>query len=400
MHNFWLIARHEYRKIVMRKGFLIGIIGIPLLIVAVMAVSILVSTSGEDDRPIGYVDQAGIIRLLPESDSNVQINQYPDLTAAKTALETQKIKAYFVLPAGYPDMGHLELYYWDETLSSGTQNAFTDFVRRNLVVGLPEDIRSRLVEGSSVTVRSIDGRREIGDNNFLGFVLPFIGSFLLVFVVMTSASYLLQVVTDEKENRTVEILLTSLSPEQLIGGKALGLMGVAFTQLAVWLLTAALALLIAARFFDWAASIAVPWDFIIITFLFFIPAYALIAGMMTAIGGASTEQQQGQQVAGLLNMLFLIPLFLIMPILTNPGSPIVLILTFFPTTSFMTISLRWGIDVVPVWQLLLSWFILTSTAILSIWASARIFRAGMLRYGKRLNLSGVIAALRVKSPVQ
>jgi ABC-2 type transport system permease protein len=399
MHNFWLIARHEYRKIVLRKGFLLSVLGIPLLMFAAMGISILINVVGQDNRPVGYVDQAGVIVLEPEADERDQIIGYPDAAAAEAALADQQIKAYYVLPAGYPETGQPQLVYWDEAPTSGTENAFSAFVRRNLVAGMPDVMQTRLVEGAALTVQSMDGRREVGDNNFIGFILPFIGSFLFIFVVMTSAGYLLQVVTDEKENRTVEILLTSLSPDQLIGGKAVGLLGVAFTQMGVWLLAAVVVVAVLARFFEWP-PIGIPWDYIGILLLFFIPAYALMAGMMTAIGGIITEQSQGQQIAGLLNMLFLIPLFMIVLIMMNPGSPIVLFMTFFPTTSLVTVSLRWGMGVVPAWQLIISWLILVITAVFSIWASARIFRAGMLRYGQRMDLSGVMAAVHGKNRAQ
>jgi ABC-2 type transport system permease protein len=365
-----------------------------------MGVSILVNVMGLDNRPVGYVDQSGIIVRQPDNDSRVKLIAFPDEAAAMTALETQEIQAFYLLPEGYPQRGQPQLHYWDEAPTSGVQNAFRSLVRQNLVAGMPAEAQTRLVEGSNVTVQSMDGRREMNDSNPMGFFLPFIGSFLFIFVVMTSSSYLLQVVTDEKENRTVEILLTSLGPEQLIGGKALGLLGVALTQMAVWLAAIAIGLLVAARFYDWAAAIVIPWDFLLVIFLFFVPAYALIAGIMTAIGGSITEQRQGQQIAGLLNMLFLLPLFVIMLVLTNPDNPIVVFMTFFPTTSFMMVSLRWGMGVVPIWQVVISWLILVSTAVLSVWASARIFRAGMLRYGKRLDLSGMLAALRPSRSLQ
>jgi ABC-2 type transport system permease protein len=395
MRNFWLIARHEYRKMVMRKGFLVSIIGIPLLIFVIMGVSIYVNTSGRDNRPVGYVDQAGIIvNTVQDPEARIQMIGYPNQDAAYADLEAQQIQAFYVLPAGYPRTTQAELYYWDEAPAEGTQNSFRGFVKRNLVAGLPQDVQTRLIEGSALTVHSMDGSRKMSEESFLAFILPFFGSIMFIFVVMTSASYLLQVVADEKENRTIEILLTSLSPEQLIGGKAVGLMGVALTQLGLWLLTGVIGLVIAVRFFDLTGMENIPWDFVIVIIAFFIPAYALVAGIMTAIGGAITELRQGQQIAGMINMLFLLPVFLLVLIMSNPSSPLVMFMTFFPTTSFMTISLRWGMSVLPFWQLILSWMILVSTAVFSVWASARIFRTGMLRYGQQMNLSGIFAALR------
>ena len=191
----------------------------------------------------------------------------------------------------------------------------------------------------------------------------------------------------------MEMLITSMSPFQLIAGKAIGLIGVALTQIALWALSIAVVIVIAARFVDFLAGLTVPWSFLLVFALYFLPAYALIAGMMIAIGSVVTEVQQGQQISGILNLLFIAPFFFLPLILSNPNSPILVFLTLFPTTSFMTVALRWGLGL-PTWQIIASWVILVVTAALSIWFAARIFRRGMLRYGQRMEMREVIAALR------
>jgi ABC-2 type transport system permease protein len=276
--------------------------------------------------------------------------------------------------------------YWEETPNENVRTAFEAFLRVNLAGNLPEQARLRLAEGPSFTVRSMDGRLEIGAESIVNFIFPFAAGFLFIFTVMTSAGYLLQVVTDEKENRTIEILVTSISPEQLIAGKAVGLMGVGLTQMLVWVATIAIGMLIGGQFIPQLQNFRIPWDFFLLVALFFLPAYALVAGFMTAIGGAVSEARHGQQIAGIFNLLFMLPFFFIALVLANPNSPILVALTLFPTTAFVTISLRWGMSIVPMWQVITSWVFLTSSALLMIWASARIFRRGMLRYGQSLDL--------------
>jgi ABC-2 type transport system permease protein len=128
--------------------------------------------------------------------------------------------------------------------------------------------------------------------------------------------------------------------------------------------------------------------------LFFLPTYALISAVMIAIGSAVTELQQGQQLAGLLNLVFLLPVFLLPLLFQNPGGPLMVFFTIFPTTSFMTISLRWGLGTVPLWQVGVGWVLLLATATFMIWAASRVFRAGMLRYGQPLTLKSAWAAVR------
>ena len=123
-------------------------------------------------------------------------------------------------------------------------------------------------------------------------------------------------------------------------------------------------------------------------------AFGLIAGVMVTIGSAVTELQQGQQVAGILNLFFMLPLFVLPLIFENPNHPGVIVFTLFPTTSFLTISLRWGLGTVPVWQLGVSWVLLVATMLFMVWVAARVFRIGMVRYGQPLTLKAIVAAVR------
>ena len=182
--------------------------------------------------------------------------------------------------------------------------------------------------------------------------------------------------------------------EQLIGGKAIGLMGVSLSQLAVWTVAVGIAVWITTRGLELVPLGQVPWSTVGVILAFFVPGYALVGGIMAAIGSAVTERQQGQQVAAILNLFFMLPLFLLMTIFENPAGRWVVFFSLFPTTAFLTISLRLGLGTVPLWQVGLSWVILVGALLFMIWAAARIFRAGMLRYGQPLNLKAAVEAVR------
>ena len=141
-------------------------------------------------------------------------------------------------------------------------------------------------------------------------------------------------------------------------------------------------------------GINMPWDYLGLMALFFFPAYILLSGIMVALGAATTEVQQAQQVAGLLNLLFMAPIFALVLLMENPSHPLSVFLTLFPTTSFLTISLRWAMGNIPAWQLVTAWVLLVASAVFAVWAAARVFRAGMLRYGQPLSVKSVLAALR------
>jgi ABC-2 type transport system permease protein len=399
MRNFWLMARHEYRKRVGTRSFLLATLGVPALIVVIMVVSILVAIGSESDLPVGYVDHAGLLDpalyaepYLGDMDDRLGLLPYADEEAAGTALEAGEIQGFYVLPAGYPQNPEIDVYYLEEAPPRGD---FADFVRANLVARFDVPAAATwLVDGPDVTVRDAASGRELGANSFVAIILPFATAFFFFFALVGSAGYLLEVVADEKENRTMEILITSISSLQMIAGKALGLMGVALTQITLWLVAIVVGLLIAANYVAVLARIEVPWMFLVVIALYFLPAYVLIAGIMTAIGGAVTEVQQGQQISGILNLLFIAPFFFIVLIFSSPNSPLLIFLTLFPTTSFLTVVMRYGITGIPVWQMVASWMILGTTAALMLVLAARIFRLGMLRYGQRLNMHEIVATLR------
>ncbi len=402
MHNLWLVAKHEYMNIVKKKSFLIGTLGIPLLIVAVSAIAIIVVLGQGGGAPLGYVDHSGVLvaavmPALDEEEPWTEMRAFADDADAQQALQNAEIQGYYVLPADYLRTGHVTLFYADKRPGEIIRGDFIRFLRANLLVGQPEAVQRRIQEGSVSTMRAVDGSREFETANPMNFVMPFVVVFIFMFTVMGAGGYMLQAVTDEKENRTIEILATSIRPLELIGGKALGLMSVGLTQLAVWIATGVIALLVTFLFVDINLELSLPWSFLAIIALFFLPSYALIAGMMTAVGSASTDLQQGQQISSIFNLMFTFPFFMLIIIISRPNSPMTLFLTLFPTTAFFTIVLRWAIGIVPLWQLALSWILLVASAGASVWIASRVFRMGMLQYGQPLTLKFILAGLRVKA---
>lgn len=400
MPKLWLVAKYEYRKMVGKKSFLIATLGVPLLIIAATVVVVLVAINSEDSRPLGYVDHAGILRpdaltTLGDDKKRVAIRAYPDAAAARAALKAEEIQAYYIIPADYLQQPTVERYYLEKEPGSRACEDFWDFMRAGLVLQqLPEETQARAFYGAELTIRTGDGKRELGSHDGLSLVMPFAGAIFFFIVVLSGGGYMLQAVTDEKENRTMEILATSLAPEQLIGGKAIGLMAVALTQVGAWVIALAGGLLIGAQFVAELRALQVPWGLLGITALYFFPAYALVSGLMTVIGASVTEVQQGQQISGIINMLFTFPLFFLSVLIAEPNSPLAIALSLFPTTSFTTILMRWGLTVIPFWQLAASWLLLVASAAGSVWLAARVFRLGMLRYGQRLSLKGILTDLR------
>jgi ABC-2 type transport system permease protein len=403
VRNAWLVARHEYLRVVARRGFLLGTLAVPLGIALLIGFAILMEGMGESKLPIGYVDQAGILSANPstagldaafDARERLEMRAFPDQESALAALEREEIQAVFILPPGYPDSLQTELYYRDSPPSEDAWGDFDAFVRLNLVATLPQAVRERVYDGPQITVRDVASGREFSEQGVINVVLPFIASALFFITTMFVSGYMLSAVADEKENRTMEVMITSVTPRQLIGGKTAGLLAAALTQLLAYGLATVVGLIVAAPYVPELQHIVVPWTYLGVMALFFLPTFGLLAALMVALGAAVGELQQGQQVAGLLSLIFMLPVFLLGVLFENPGSPIVLLMTLFPTSAFLTVSLRWGLGSIPLWQLGLSWGLLIAATLTAVWIAARVFRAGMLRYGQPLSIKSVMAALR------
>lgn len=402
MHKLWLVAKHEYLRMVRRRSFLVGTLAVPALIAIVLGISIASSVGTRDDRPLGYVDLAGVVDagakpIAAGRGVQVEMRSFAGEAAARAALEEGAIQGFYVLPADYLSSGAVALFYWDDPPSDAVQGQFDDLLRGSLVAGLPEPEARLAARGLSLTVRASDGSREFSSRNWIAFVLPFVAGVFFMIAVMSSAGYLLQAVTTEKENRTMELMITSMTPGQLVTGKAIGLMAVSLTQLAIWALAVVICLVVGARFVESLRAARVPWAMLGIAVAYFIPAYTLVAGVMIAIGSTVSETRQGQQIASIVNLSFTLPFFFVALMVANPNSPLLVALTLFPTTAFLTVTMRWSLTAVPAWQMVLSWLLLVTTAGLSVWAAARVLRVGMLRYGQRLDLRAVLRALNSRT---
>ena len=397
MRDFWLVTRHEYQRTVLRRSFLVVTLAIPLGLALIIALAIFVEQMSASDLPLGYVDNAGVLdatrQAIGATPDDVEIRAFPDEEAALSSLESEEIQAFFVIPPGYPDTLQTEIHYLERPPSDDVWDHFNEFVRANLVAGYPDDVRRRLIEGASIAVVDVASHREFSEKNMIDIILPFVASFFF-FATMLISSRMVHVVADEKESRMIELMITTETPGQLIGGKTLGLLAAALTQLAIYVTVAVLVLVIAAPYVEEMQSVTVPWTYLGVMALFFFPAYALIAALMVSVGAAVTKVQEAQQMAGFLNLLFMAPIVLSMFILEDPAAPFPVFLTLFPTSSFLAVSLRWGLGTIPLWQIGVSWILLVASTVFTVWAAARIFRAGMLRYGQTLNLRAAVAVIR------
>jgi ABC-2 type transport system permease protein len=391
MRNVLVVARYELLTAVRRKSFVLTTLGVPAAFALMVGLGVLAAMFATDMRPIGYVDHSNLLEGIAPPP---EVRGYPDEGAALEALEEGQVRAVYVIAADYVSSQRVELYYWESPPGGGAWSALNAYLRAGLLQDTPPKVRERVQQGPTVTLYSADRARSLREGDWAVLLLPIAAAVLLMIGSLSSSGHLLQAVATEREDRTIEVLVSTISPRALLGGKTIGLMGAILLQLAVWLGSLVLALVLLARAQPGLPAVEVPWGLLGVIGLFFLPAYGLIAALMAAVGGIVRNVSQGQTIAGMLTLPFIMPVMVIPLILSAPTAPVVVFMTLFPLTSFITTVIRVGIGVAPAGQVALSWVLLAATAIVTGWLGAQVFRLGMLRYGRGLRLSQVIGALR------
>lgn len=398
MTKVWQIIKNEYIKHVFQKRFLLSLLSLPGLVVLMVGVGLLVALFSIDSSPVGYIDLSGVLSdpISLEDDGSIfdptiEFIPYEDEQQARQALEKEEIQAYYILPEDYPQTLDVELVYL-ESPGSDVQEQFDQYVKQNLdsYQALDPQIKQRLEEGSTITVSSLDGNRQMNQDQWYITFVPFVAGIMFFVVVMTSGGYLLQAVVEEKENRTMEILVTSVTPGQLMTGKIIGNIGVGLTQLVIWLIFGWIGLFIAGRFIPEIQNISISGEYIGVLFLVLLPSFVMVAAIMAAIGATMTEIKEAQQISSLFSLPMMIPYYLASVIIENPNSPLAIGLSYFPITAPITILMRMAFTVIPPWQIAINIGILVVFAGLAIWFAGRAFRLGMLRYGKKLTIKEVL----------
>ena len=400
MSRLWLVAQQEYKRNVFKKSFLLALFSVPLIIGLGVGMGIIIESRERNNTPVGYVDHSGVLASripAPRRGMHepVELVPFDSEDQARASLQAGEIQAYYVLPNEYPATLDVQLFYLEEPGNNATRQ-FYDFLQINLLSEKPEEIAHRASEGSDAIIRSMDGSREMpsGEPPF-GVFVPLILSFSIAFLLMMNSGYLMQAVADEKENRTIEVVMTSLSPFQLIGGKVIGIFLISATQLLTWIVVGVLVVAIArGAGVEWVQEPNIQWGAVANVVVVAIPTYILVAALTTAIGATVTQVQEGQSIVGVSSILLMLPIYIVQPMIESPNGPLPMLLSFLPFTSMMAAGLRNMAIAVPLWQVVLSVTIQTACAIGALWLAAGAFRLGMLRYGQRLRLREVISGLR------
>lgn len=401
MNKAWLVAKREYLSNIRRPSFLFGMFGVPLLLIVVIVVISLVAVEAEGNAErigaVGYVDLAGV--LQPEGDPfGETLLAYDSEEAARAAIDARDIGAVFIVPEDYLSVPDIDVISQEET-PRALRDEFTAWLVRSLGrdANLDPVVVERIQEPAALNILTLDSGRLIGENGLIAVVLaPIIFVMIFLFATQTTSGIMMSSVVEEKSGRIMEILITSVTPFQLLFGKIVGLGALGLTQLVIWGVVSAIGLQLG-QGVEFIAAISIPPDLVAAILIYFVLDYFFIAALMATIGAIAGSEQESRQIAGIFGLFSAIPFFIFFQFITEPDSPLVVFLTLFPLTSPMAMIMRMGFTAVPLWQFALSFGLLLLTTLVVVWAGAKLFRYSILMYGKRPTPREMLRVLRTSS---
>ena len=393
----------EFRRTIRRRSYRILTLAVPVILLILLVAVPIARGIGDDDEDrdkdqdqIGILDLSGELAVDAGTVSGFRV--YQDRESGIAALLADEIKGFFVILEDYLTTGKVEWFDPGVRINTGgPKGRVREFLRATLVADdLAPELVTRVLNPANFDRIKVneDGSIDKDPDKVGRILVPLIFGGLLMFGIMLGGSMMLESVSEEKETRMIEVLLTSVSPLAVMVGKVLALGAIGLIQIAVWVASVAI---IGPHIFDQipgAGQLAIEPGLLASVIGFFLTGYLVFAVTMAGIGTATASTKEATQISMIVTLPSFVPIFFIQMLLENPEGGFSRLLSFIPFTAPVTMMIRLAVSDVPLWEVVASLAVLLLTGIALLWISARVFRAGLLMYGQRMSLSGVFAALR------
>ena len=426
MRNTWLIIKREYLQRVRTRSFLVLTVLAPAIVTVLMAAPAKFASMGQKPQrvvlvtstqqfgelvrqqllanPIASEDEDGGdgAKQKPEDRYLIDIDTSPT-EAEKTALQNKigrrDIDGYMWL-TDEAISTHKVTWSGRERADSRERSWLGEALNRILLQqqlssgGMALNQAQLLLQPIKVDSIRIERGREVRSNGTGRFLEIIVMVMLIYMAVLFYGISVMRSVLEEKNSRIMEVLLSSASSAELMTGKLLGVGAVGLTQIAVWTLMAGVvalpSLAAQASFGELQISPAVMISFV----LFFLLGYLLYSTMYATIGAITTTEQEGQQVQFIIVIPLVLSVFMLMPVLRAPDSSAVVWMSLIPFFAPIVMFARVVVQTPPLWQITLSLLLLIGTLAGLTLLCARIYRIGVLIYGKRATLPEILKWLK------
>ncbi|MDX2063440.1 MAG: ABC transporter permease [Bacteroidia bacterium] len=423
MRKIFIVAAREYRVRVRNKWFVVGTLLTPLIFSLFFVIPILSGRiAGKETYRVWVIDPSGQVapKLQNTPELTFQASTQP-LEALKDSVGSQSGIAILVLPADLSKKQLTATFYATKNPSLILERSLTRELDK-ILTGLkivqagiaPDAMAKTELEFELRTAKlSAEGTHET--NTLLATGVGYAMAFLVYFMMAIYGQQVMQGVLEEKTNRIVEVIVSAVRPIQLMVGKILGIGAVGITQSLIWVVLITGLLFAFVGFFgpelaqgqtqqldpaQMAQAERMAYQIeqamaqfnvsLIFYFLFFfLGGYLIFGSLFGAVGAAVDQPQDASSLSGIIVLPLVLPMLFLTPVLANPNSGIAVWLSLIPYSSPTIMMVRLAATDVPAWQILLSMLLLVGGVYVNGWIAAKVYRVGILLYGKKPTLAEV-----------
>lgn len=445
MNKTLLILQQEYIKRVKKKSFIILTVLVPFLFAGMFALIILLSVNNDkEERTIAVYDESSLFLKEFKQDGYtkykfVTSDEYKKLSSD---LKSSSYYALLYIPSAIYETNSAQMISEKQLpmdVVDKIENTLSKYIendKRQKVIaetGIP-DLEKRLsatrTRISLNTLKVSESGEAKKSSSAVAFITSYAMGFIIYFFVFMYGAMVMRSVMEEKKNRIIEVIISSVKPIQFMAGKIVGTALVGLTQVAIWVILGSVSLIVAQGFIspqsameigktisetqpggnpammqaadqnkiveimEMIGNLNIP--LILFSFVFyFLFGYLLYSSLLGAIGAAVDNDEDSQQMVFPVTFPLILSIMLLFPIARNPEGPVAFWASIIPFTSPVAMLARvpYGI---PTWELLLSMFLLVITTFGAIAAAAKIYKVGLLMYGKKVTLKELFKWLRYK----
>ena len=410
MKNIILIAKREFFTQVKKKSFIILTLLTPLLIIVFGGVVSLMFQANETQMQISVIDKSGLFKDRLKSDQNIRYvfsSEETEKSLIKTLETTEEMNGVMIIPKK-------EIHELENSIEILTNKNLSNEARRNIAGNISEIIKAEKINALGISTAQIEDlnkgvnlhvvnvlEKEKKQDSFLVGVKSGLSIFLMYCVftfIMMYGIRVMRSVLEEKNNRVVEILISSVKPFELMMGKILGVTGVALVQFGVWVVMIfASVMTLGSSNVGMVSGVAevqmvllalsqINYGLILFVFvIYFLLGYLFYSAMYAAIGSAVDNETETQQFTLFAILPMMLGFYGSITIMNNPDGPMSFWLSMIPFTSPIAMLARIPFDV-PVWELVLSIGILLVSTLGMVFIASKIYRVGILMYGNKVTL--------------
>lgn len=410
MKNIILIAKREFFTQVKKKSFIILTLLTPLLIIVFGGVVSLMFQANETQMQISVIDKSGLFKDRLKSDENIRYvfsSEETEKSLIKALETTEEMNGVMIIPKK-------EIHELENSIEILTNKNLSNEARRNIAGNISEIIKAEKINALGISTAQIEDlnkgvnlhvvnvlEKEKKQDSFLVGVKSGLSMFLMYCVftfIMMYGIRVMRSVLEEKNNRVVEILISSVKPFELMMGKILGVTGVALVQFGVWVVMIfASVMTLGSSNVGMVSGVAevqmvlsalsqINYGLILFVFvIYFLLGYLFYSAMYAAIGSAVDNETETQQFTLFAILPMMLGFYGSITIMNNPDGPMSFWLSMIPFTSPIAMLARIPFDV-PVWELALSIGILLISTLGMVFIASKIYRVGILMYGNKVTL--------------